>query len=77
MQRRLQDVFKTYPEVKMLLLTSLQDIFNTFLYNEILFPVHKVSQENMCGIVFEKVQGCAGKVNRKNLYAEAALRWVL
>ena len=31
----------------------------------------------MCGIVFEKVQGCAGKVNRKNLYAEAALRWVL
>ena len=30
----------------------------------------------MCDIVFEKVQGCAGKVNRTSVYAEAAFRRV-
>ena len=31
----------------------------------------------MCEIVFEKVQGRAGEVNRLNVYAEAAVRRVL
>ena len=34
-------------------------------------------REDMCDIVFEKVQGCAGKVNRTSVYAEAAVRKVL
>ena len=31
----------------------------------------------MCDIVFEKVQGCAGKVNRTSVYAKAAVPRVL
>ena len=33
--------------------------------------------ENMCNIVFEKVQDPAGKVNRTSVYAEAAVQRVL
>ena len=41
------------------------------------FPVYKLSRENtlaenMCDIVFEKVQDRAGKVNRTSVYAETA-----
>ena len=32
----------------------------------------KTQPENMCDIVFEKVQDHAGKVNRTSVYAEAA-----
>ena len=32
--------------------------------------------ENMCDIIFEKAQGCAGKVNRTSVYAEPAIRRV-
>ena len=31
----------------------------------------------MCDIVYEKVQGRAGKVSRTSIYAEAAVRGVL
>ena len=30
----------------------------------------------MCHIVFEKAQGCAGKVNRASVYAEVAAQRV-
>ena len=48
----------------------------------LLFPVYKLSREktlreNMCDIVFEKVKGRAGKVNRTSVSAEAAVRRVL
>ena len=49
----------------------------------LLFTVYKLSQENtqlenMCNIIFEKVQSRVGKVNRVNVvYAEAAIRKVL
>ena len=33
--------------------------------------------EDIRGIVFEKAQGCAGKVSRTNVYAEAVTRRVL
>ena len=48
-----------------------------------LFTVYKLSQENtqlenMCNIVFEKVQGHVGKVNGADVfYAEGAIRRVL
>ena len=32
--------------------------------------------ENMCNIVFEKVEASSGKVNRTRVYAEAAIRRV-
>ena len=46
------------------------------------FPVYKLSRENtlaenMCDIVFEKVQDRAGKVNRTSAYADAAVGRVL
>ena len=46
------------------------------------FPVYKLSRENtqaenMCDIVFEKIQDRAGKVNRTSAYADAAVRRVL
>ena len=46
-----------------------------------MFPVYKLSRENtqlenMCDITFEKVQGCAKKVNRMSVYAEAAVQRV-
>ena len=31
----------------------------------------------MCDIVFENTQGCAGKVNRTSVYAEAVIRRTL
>ena len=45
----------------------------------LLFLVYKLSRENtqpvnICDIVFEKAQGCAGKVDKTSVYAEAALR---
>ena len=47
-----------------------------------MFPVYKLSRENtqpenMCDIVFEKVQGRAGKVNRASVSTEVAIRRVL
>ena len=50
--------------------------------SSLLFPVYKLSRENtqpedMCDIVFEKLQGRAGKVNRTSVSAEAAVQRVL
>ena len=47
-----------------------------------LFPIYKISRENtqpenMCDIVFQKVKGRAGTVNRTSDYAEAAVQGVL
>ena len=41
-----------------------------------MFQIYKLSRENtepenMCDIVFEKINGCGGKVNRMSVYAEA------
>ena len=52
------------------------------ILSSLLFPVYKLSRENtqsenMCDIVFEKVLGRAGKVNRASVYVEAAVRRVL
>ena len=47
-----------------------------------MFPIYKLSRENiqvvnMYDIVFENVQGRAGKVNRTSVYAEADVGGVL
>ena len=47
--------------------------------SSLFIPVYELSRknnqsENKCDIVFEKVKGCGGKVNRTNLYAEAVFK---
>ena len=48
----------------------------------LLLPAYKLNPkntqpENMCNIVFENAKVCYGTVNRTNVSAEAAVRWVL
>ena len=48
----------------------------------LLLEVYKLSQENtqpenICDIVFEKTKGHGGIVNRKSVYAEAAVQRVV
>ena len=48
------------------------------MVSSLLFSVYKLSRENaqpenMCDIIFEKVKGRGGTVNRSSVYAEAAV----